>query len=179
MAEKSRGNRAKEKEIQVLAKGLEEQHTSHARMDHSRLAGSRPGNNEVGGAMDRLLLQQSTDASSVGAGTTGLAGTTIMTSGAMETTSDLETPGVSGKYYAVFFLPNISKGGTVSNDYFLNFSLIKLFSALNWSHRRDDLDQQEASLLAHVRQLRKKVAGQMNASRSSNGSAPLITGGAT
>ena len=97
VAEKSRGNRATEKEIQVLAKGLEEQHTSHARMDHSRLAGNRPGNDEVGGAMDRLLHQQSTD-TSTGAGTTGLTAATTMTSGAMETTSDLETPGISGKY---------------------------------------------------------------------------------
>ena len=60
-------------------------------------------------------------------------------------------------------------------------SLLKIYflscSALKWSRRRDDLDQQEASLLAHVRQLRKKVIGQMNASKNSNGSAPLITGG--
>ena len=97
VAEKSRGNRAREKEIRVLAKGLEEQHTSHVRMDHSKLADKQPGNGEVGGALDRLL-QQSTDTS---AGTTGLAATTTMTSSAMESTSDPETPGVSGIVYSV------------------------------------------------------------------------------
>ena len=67
-----------------------------------------------------------------------------------------------------------------THDNYNNYSLstFLFFSAINWSRRRDDLDQQEANLLAHVRQLRKKVVGQMNASRSSNGSAPLITGGA-
>ena len=97
MAEKSRGNRAREKEIEVLAKGLEQQHNSHLRMDHSKLAGKHPGNGEVDGAVDRLLLQQSMDASATASTvTTGLATTTTMTSSAMETTSDLETPGVSG-----------------------------------------------------------------------------------
>ena len=76
-----------------MARGLEQQHNSHLRMDHSKLAGKHPGNGEVGGVMDRLLLQQSTDTS---AGTTGLATTTTVTSSAMEMTSDLETPGVSG-----------------------------------------------------------------------------------
>ena len=93
MAEKSHGNHAREKEIQVLARGLEQQHNSHLRMDHSKLAGKHPGNGVVGGATDRLLLQQSTDTS---AGSTGLATTTTVTSSAMEMTSDLETPGVSG-----------------------------------------------------------------------------------
>ena len=94
MAEKSRGNRAKEKEIQVLAKGLEEQHTSHIRMDHSKLAAKQLGNDQVGGgALDRLL-QDTSDG-------TRLAATTTMSTSAMETTSDLETPGVSGQadYY--------------------------------------------------------------------------------
>ena len=79
----------------MLAKGLEEQHTSHVGLDHSKLADKHPENGEVGGAMDRLLLHQSTDTSAA-AGTTGLTAATTMTSSAMETTSDLETPGVSG-----------------------------------------------------------------------------------
>ena len=78
----------------MLAKGLGEQHNSHIRLDHSKLADKQPGNGEMGGAMDRLLLQQSTD-TSASTGTTGLAAAT-MTSSATETTSDLETPGVSG-----------------------------------------------------------------------------------
>ena len=90
VAEKSRGNRLREKEIELLAKGLEEQHASHTRMDLSKLAGKLPGNGEMGGAMDRLL-QRSTD-TSTSAGTAGLTAT-------METTSDLETPGVSGIIY--------------------------------------------------------------------------------
>ena len=79
----------------MLAKGLEEQHTSHVRLDHSKLADKHLENGEVGGAMDGLLLHQSTD-TSAGAATTGLTAATTMTSSAMETTSDLETPGVSG-----------------------------------------------------------------------------------
>ena len=97
VAEKSRGNHAREKEIRVLAKGLEEQHTSHVRMDHSKLADKQPGDGEVGGALDRLL-HQSTDTS---VGTIGLAAATTMTSGAMESTSDHETPGVSGIVYSI------------------------------------------------------------------------------
>ena len=45
-------------------------------------------------------------------------------------------------------------------------------AAIQWSRRRDELDQQEANLLSHVRELRQKVVNQMNASRSSAESAP-------
>lgn len=54
--------------------------------------------------------------------------------------------------------------------------LCTLYTAIQWSRRRDGLDQQEANLLSHVRELRQKVVNQMNASRSSAGSAPLVSG---
>ena len=75
----------------MLAKGLEQQHTSHHKMDHSRLAGKQPGSDRVGGALDRLLTQGNDTSNTVG------LTTTTMTTSTMETTSDMDTPGVSGK----------------------------------------------------------------------------------
>ena len=90
VAEKSRANRLKEKEIEILAEGLQQQHTSHHKMDLSRMANKRPGNDQVGGALDRMQQTATSDGSGL---------TTMLTSGAMETTSDMDTPGVSGKVY--------------------------------------------------------------------------------
>lgn len=98
MAEKSRGNILKEKEIEILAKGLERQHNSHLKMDRSRMAMKQSGpeaDHQHGGGTSQLLKDR-TDR-------TGLTTSSMMTSGAMETTSstmettsNMDTPGVSG-----------------------------------------------------------------------------------
>ena len=87
----------KEKEIQLLAKGLEQQNASHLRMDRSKLAHNHPGNDQSGGAVDRLL-KQGPDTTTDRSGLT----TTTMTTSAMETTADMDTPRVSGKATIVF-----------------------------------------------------------------------------
>ena len=81
MAEKSHENRLKEKQIELLAKGLEQQHISHLRADQSMLARKQPEPEQSG---------------QEGPETRCLTTTTMTTSTAMETTSDLDTPGVSG-----------------------------------------------------------------------------------
>ena len=90
LAEKSRANLAKEKEIEILADGLQQQHTSHHKMDLSRLAHKRPGNDQVGVALDQTTTTNKS----------GLT-TTTLTSSAMETTSDADTPGASGMYEVI------------------------------------------------------------------------------
>ena len=96
MAEKSRANLLKEKEIELLAQGLEEQNASHLEMDQERLAHKLrvPGNDQSGGAVNRLLKQRP-DTSSDRSGLT----TTTMTTSAVETSTDTDTPGKSGIYY--------------------------------------------------------------------------------
>lgn len=112
MTEKSRGNILKEKEIEILAKGLERQHNSHLKMDRSRMAMKQSGpeaDHQHGGGTSQLLKDRTGSSDR-----TGLTTSSMMTSGAMETTSstmettsNMNTPGVSGTcitlllYYSV------------------------------------------------------------------------------
>lgn len=50
------------------------------------------------------------------------------------------------------------------------------YAAIQWSRRRDDLDRQEAELLSHVKNLRRKVVSQMSISRDSGGSPAVANG---
>lgn len=86
MAEKSHANLLKEKEIELLAKGLEQQNASHLKMDQDMLAHKHPESDQSGGAMNRLLKQRP-DATSDSSG---------LTTSAVETASDMDSPGRSG-----------------------------------------------------------------------------------
>lgn len=90
VAKKSHANLLKEKEIELLAQGLEEQNVSHLEMDQNRLAHKHhdSGND---GAVNRLLKQRP-DTTSDRSGLT----ITTMTTSAVETSTDTDTPGRSG-----------------------------------------------------------------------------------